>query len=41
MKIEKAVEITVAPPPEPPRPDIQRPPERDENEYLEWRQELL
>ncbi len=45
MKIEKPMEATVAPEPEPPRPDIHRPPvrepDREEKEYLEWRQELL
>lgn len=45
MKIEAPVAATASPAPEPVRPDIQRPPvpepEREEKEYLEWRQELL
>lgn len=44
MKIK---ETTVLPAAEPARPEIQHPPpsasvpDRDEKEYLEWRQELL
>ena len=47
MKIEEAMEATVPPATEPGRPEIHQPPppacepDREEEEYLEWRQELL